>query len=104
MIEEYGDDDFCLSLVETFIRDGTRALEHLRSSVESGATVKAHAAAHSLKNMLGVLRSQKGMELAEQVCAQLRAESPDPTIQELTSLTARLIEDCRALVATSRTA
>jgi HPt (histidine-containing phosphotransfer) domain-containing protein len=101
MIEEYGDEEFCLSLIEVFVRDGARSLERLQRSVESGDREKAYAAAHSLKNMLGVLRSQRGMELAEQVCAELSAGSPESPIRELLGLTARLLETCRALVATS---
>jgi len=112
MIEEYKDEDFCLSLIEVFIRDGARAFEQLRSSLESGDTVVAYAAAHSLKNMLGVLRSTQGVELAELVCTQVSGNAPDPgtpesrefQIHELLGLTASLLEASRALVATSKKA
>lgn len=104
MLEEYGDEEFCLSLIEVFIRDGATALERLRSSAGSGDRKKAYAAAHSLKNILGVLRSTKGVELAERVCVELNADSPGPSIHELLGLTAQLLEACRALVAASITA
>jgi HPt (histidine-containing phosphotransfer) domain-containing protein len=104
MLAEYGDEEFCLSLIEVFIRDGATTLERLRSSVESGDRKKSYAAAHSLKNMLGVLRSAKGVELAERVCIELNADSPGPSIHELLGLTAQLLEACRALVAASKTA
>jgi len=103
MLEEYGDEEFCLSLIEVFIRDGALALGRLRNSVESRDAVKAHATAHSLKNMLGVLHSQKGIELAEQVCAQLTTGFAEPPIHELFDFTTRLLDYCQTLVEASRT-
>lgn len=103
MLEEYGDENFCRSLIEVFIRDGTKALGQLRKSVDSGDMVKAYASAHSLKNMLGVLRSQKGVELAELSCTQLQEGSTGSSIEELLGLTTSFLQYSRALVANSRT-
>ena len=110
IIDDYGDEKFLLSLIEVFIRDGMKALEQLRNSVETGDVVRTHTAAHSLKNMLGVLRFQKGMDLADLVCTQLDAGISEPDksglgdspSQELLGFTTRLIEDCRALITTSK--
>ena len=101
LLAEYEDSNFLRSLLETFLNDGPKTLLRLQTAGESGDSKEALAAAHSIKNMVGLLRSQEGLDLAERVREAVLGKDPKEvgaSIRALAETCRRLMDECVQLL------
>ncbi|HUW42272.1 MAG TPA: Hpt domain-containing protein [Rectinemataceae bacterium] len=92
---EYGDEDFIADILRVFTLDCPSAMERLDLALSAGDVAEAGRAAHSLRNILGVLRCAPALKLVEEIAAGLRAGD----LQSLPGPAARLRGAIEVLVA-----
>ncbi|MDA8427371.1 MAG: Hpt domain-containing protein [Treponema sp.] len=73
---EYGDKDFIAEILGVFVVDCPAAMGRLEGAVAAGDAAEAGRAAHSLLNILGVLRCAPALRLVEEIVAALRSGDP----------------------------
>jgi HPt (histidine-containing phosphotransfer) domain-containing protein len=75
LLSEYGDEGFLRKVLEVFVEDCPAAMARLEKAAAEKDIEKARLAAHSLSNILGVVRCDEALELLAEIHAELHAGS-----------------------------
>lgn len=69
---EYGDDGFIAEMLRLFAVDAPAAMDRLDAAIAAGDTAEGRRAAHSLCNIVGVIRCPETLEAVRRMQEALR--------------------------------